>query len=139
MQLRISSRPTGVLFVDFDNDGRLDLFLADWWMNSPSMLLRNETKGGHWLQVQVRGGKGGNRMGIGARINVYPAGKLGDAFSRLGVKEIGSGYGYGSGQPAYAHFGLGKTERIDVEVILPHGKGKRGRRNVKADQRLTLE
>jgi hypothetical protein len=123
---------------DYDNDGRLDLFLANWWMEAPSMLLRNETKGGHWLQVQVRGGKGVNRMGIGSRINVYAAGKLYDKSARLGLREIAVGYGYASGQPAIAHFGLGDATAVDVEVVLPHGKGKIVRKNVKADQRLTV-
>lgn len=27
-----------------------------------------------------------------------------------------------SRQPAYARFGLGKPEKVDVEVILPHSK-----------------
>lgn len=124
--------------ADYDNDGRLDLFLCNWWMESSSMLLRNETASGNWLQVRVRGGDGVNRMGIGARVHVYPAGKLGDAKSRLGLKEIATGYGYASSQPAYAHFGLGEANRVDVEVVLPHGKGRIVRRNVTANRRLTI-
>jgi hypothetical protein len=124
---------------DFDNDGRLDLFLANWWEESRSLLLRNETPGGNWLQVQVEGGQGVNRMGIGSRVNVYPAGKLGDAKALLGCREIATGYGYASGQPALAHFGLGKTERVDIEVISPHGKGTLSRRGVQANQRVSVK
>src|SRR5262245_39391216 len=29
--LAVSTRGTGVLFADLDNDGRLDLFLPSWW------------------------------------------------------------------------------------------------------------
>jgi hypothetical protein len=125
---------------DFDNDGRLDVFLASWWVESPSMLLRNETPGGHWLDVRVEGGAGKavNRMGIGAKVKVYPAGKLGDATALSGCREIAAGYGYASGQAAVAHFGLGTQERADVEVTLPHGKGTVVRQDVKADQRLTI-
>ena len=39
--------------ADFDRDGRLDVFLCSWWPQKPSLLLRNETEGGHWLQVAV--------------------------------------------------------------------------------------
>jgi len=124
---------------DFDNDGRLDLFLANWWEQSRSLLLRNETPGGNWLQVQVEGGKGVNCMGIGARVKLYTAGKLGEAKALLGCREISTGYGYASGQPALAHFGLGKAERVDIEVILPHGKGAATRHGVQANQRLTLK
>jgi hypothetical protein len=124
---------------DFDNDGRLDLFLPNWWEESRSLLLRNETPGGNWLQVQVEGGGGVNRMGIGARVKIYTAGKLRDAKALLGCREISTGYGYASGQPALAHFGLGKAERVDIEVIFPHGKGALTREGVQANQRLTLK
>jgi hypothetical protein len=78
-------------------------------------------------------------MGIGARVNIYMAGKLGDASALLGCREIATGYGYGSGQPAYAHFGLGKEEFADVEVILPHGKGKLTQKSVRANQVLAVK
>jgi hypothetical protein len=124
---------------DYDNDGRLDLFLPNWWPDRPSMLLRNETKGGNWLRVQVQGTKGVNRMGIGARVNIYVAGKLGQPAALLGCREIATGYGYASGQPGYAHFGLGQAQKVDVEVILPHGKGMLTRNGVRANQVLKVE
>jgi hypothetical protein len=124
---------------DFDRDGRLDLFLANWWVESPSLLLRNETPGGHWLDVRVEGKDGVNRMGVGARVNLYVPGKVGEAASLLGSREISIGYGFCSGQEAVAHFGLGKQDTVDVEVILPHGKGKVVQKNVKANQRVTVK
>ncbi len=123
---------------DFDRDGRLDLFMANWWIDSRSLLLRNETAGGNWLDVCVEGKDGVNRMGIGAKVNIYPAGKLGDAGALLGSREIAIGYGFCSGQEAVAHFGLGKAEGVDVEVILPHGKGKIERKDVKGNQRIVI-
>ena len=124
---------------DFDRDGRLDLFLANWWVEDRSLLLKNETAGGNWLDVRVEGKDGVNRMGIGTRVDVYPAGKLGEAASLLVSREIAIGYGYCSGQEAVAHFGLGKQELVDVEVTLPHGKGKLTRKGVKANQALTVK
>ena len=124
---------------DYDNDGRLDLFLANWWLESPSLLLHNETVGGNYLDVKIQPGPGVNRMGIGSRINVYAAGKLGDAAALLGSREMAVGYGYASGQPAIAHFGLGKEAIVDVEVIFPHGKGKLMQKSVKANQRITIQ
>jgi hypothetical protein len=55
-------------------------------------------------------------MGIGAQVRVTKAGEL------LGWREISTGYGYASGQPALAHFGLGEVTRVDLEVKLPGGK-----------------
>ncbi len=123
---------------DFDRDGRLDLFLANWWVDARSLLLRNETKGGNWLQVVVRGDRGVNRQGVGAVVRVYEPGKIGQAAGLLGSREIAVGYGYASGQEAVAHFGLGRAEGCDVEVTLPHGKGKVERKGVKPNQRLEV-
>jgi hypothetical protein len=46
--------------ADFDRDGRLDMFLANWWIESRSLLLKNETPGGNWLDVIVEGKDGVN-------------------------------------------------------------------------------
>src|SRR5688500_15574034 len=101
------------------------------------MLVHNETKAGNWLQVQIKGSQGVNSMGIGSRIKIYRAGELGDAKALLGCQDMSAGYGYASGQPAIAHFGLGKEALVDMEITLPHGKGKLYRKNVKANQRIT--
>jgi hypothetical protein len=73
-------------------------------------------------------------MGIGARVRVFRAGTA----ELLGGQEIAAGYGYASSQTAIAHFGLGREESCDVEVVLPHGKGKLVRQGVKAGQRITI-
>ena len=127
--------PTG----DYDNDGNLDIFIASWWPEAPSMLLHNDTKSGNWLQVKVIGSKGVNSMGVGSRIKIYKAGKLGNVNALLGSQEISVGFGYASGHAAYTHFGLGKEGLVDVEVILPHKKGRLLKRNVKANQQITLK
>jgi hypothetical protein len=124
--------------ADYDDDGRLDIFLPSWWVEAPSLLLRNETPGGRWLQVQVEGHGGVNRMGVGSRVSVYRAGRLGQPGALLGCREIAVGFGYASGQPAVAHFGLGTEQAVDLELVLPHGRGRIERRNVRADQRLLV-
>ncbi len=125
--------------ADFDRDGRLDLVLPSWWAEAPSLLLRNETAGGHWLRVRVVGKGGVNRMGIGAKIVLYAERRLGEAAARIGHQEIAVGYGYCSGQEAVAHFGLGVAAACDLEVILPHGKGRLEKKGVKADQVLSID
>ena len=60
---------------DFDNDGRLDLFLVNWFRDNHSRLLQNNSKAGHWLDVQAIG-RTTNRMGIGSKIRVYRGGAL---------------------------------------------------------------
>ncbi len=124
---------------DYDRDGRLDLILPNWWLEGRTLLLHNETPGGNWLDVRVEGSKGVNRMGIGSRVRVYPAGKLGEPAGLLGDREINIGYGYCSGQEAVAHFGLGKEAAVDLEVVLPHNKGKVVQQGVQVNQRLTIK
>lgn len=110
---------------DFDNDGRVDLLLVNWFAGNHCRLLQNVsgTKGkpaNHWLDVQVSSDKS-NRMCIGAQISVFPAGKLGDATALLGFQELTTGYGYASGQPAVCHFGLGEINQVDVKIRFPDG------------------
>jgi len=124
---------------DYNRDGKLDLFLANWWLEQDSLLLKNETPGGGWLDVSVLGPDGVNRQGVGSLIRIYQAGQLGNAKALLGVREIAVGYGYASGQEATAHFGLGDVSVCDVEVILPHGKGRREQKGVKANQRIQVK
>ncbi len=111
--------------ADFDRDGRLDLFLASWWLETPSLLLKNETPGGNWLEVEG--------PPIGARVAVTKAG------ARLSSAELAAGYGYASGPSSAAHLGLGKEETVDVEILLPHGKGRIVRKDVKANQRFEVK
>jgi len=123
---------------DFDRDGRLDMLLPNWWSELPSLLLKNETPGGHWLEVRVVGGAGANAMGIGSRVELFEAGQGGVAAARIGSREIASGFGYASSQEAVAHFGLAERTACDIVVTLPHGQGQRIQKNVQADQRVTV-
>jgi hypothetical protein len=43
-----------------------------------------------------------------------------------------------SQEPASSHFGLGPAQKVDVEVILPHGKGKVTRTGVAANRVLKV-
>lgn len=125
--------------ADFDRDGRVDIFLSSWWTEASAQLLKNETKAGNWLQIQVDGAQAGvNRQGIGARISVYPSGSRADKSALLGSGEIAVGYGYSSGQEAVAHFGLGDLEKVDIHIQWPGGQGSTTKTGVAANQRLIL-
>jgi|SRR5919109_4476323 hypothetical protein len=66
-----------------------------------------------------------NRMGIGAKVQVYKAG-------------VGIGYGFGSGQPASAHFGIGNARVVDMLVRFPDGSEK-SLRGVETDTKLIVD
>lgn len=118
---------------DVDNDGLLDLLLVNWFSNNHSRLLRNESAGGNWLDVRVVGRRM-NRSGTGARVRVSTR----DGKELLGYQEISTGYGYASGQPALAHFGLGREAVVRVQVLFPDGRSVT-REGAASNQRLIIE
>ncbi len=123
--------------ADYDADGRVDLFLVNWFSGNHSRLLHNDSAPRQWLKVRVVG-KTINRMGIGSQIAVYRTGRLGEPSGLLGYQELSIGYGYSSGQPAECHFGLGNVELVDVRVMLPNGTVI-DRRDVAAGSTLVVE
>jgi enediyne biosynthesis protein E4 len=100
--------------ADIDRDGRLDVFLVEFDPALPSLMLRNETASGHWLEVSVGSEHG---YGIGWRAEVLEGGAL------IGARDITTTQGYSSGVAPVAHFGLGEVDRVDVRLV-PPGDGE---------------
>lgn len=122
---------------DYDADGRIDLFLINWFSGNHSRLMRNESSPRHWLDVRVAG-REINRQGIGSQVRVYQAGDDFQPKALLGYQELSTGYGYASGQPVVCHFGLGDATKVDLRVELPNGKVVK-QTNVAVDRALTIE
>ena len=96
-----------VAWVDYDNDGDLDIALVE---GTTLKLLRNDLPDkGNWVELRLEG-KTTNRSAIGARITVYAGGK---GFNRF----VSAGKGSGSQQPFIQHIGIGSETRIDSVVI----------------------
>lgn len=97
-----------VSWVDYNNDGNLDLFAAN-------RLYRNPGNGRNWLKVTVKGGNGSNAAAIGARVRVT-------AGDRVQIREVCGGNS-GNQDPLTLHFGLGDfAGKVKVEVFYPSGK-----------------
>jgi hypothetical protein len=103
--------------IDYDGDGDMDFFCGNW-PPEKNRLYRNDTKGGNWLLVRVEGRKM-NRMGVGAQVRLYAAGKAANTSELLGYQEVTLNGGYSSGRPAQVHFGLGTAATCDLEVTFP--------------------
>ncbi|MEM7582093.1 MAG: CRTAC1 family protein [Acidobacteriota bacterium] len=104
----------GVALADFDNDGRIDLFVTN--SGQPPYLWRNvQPTGRHWLQL-VPQGKTSNRDAVGTRVWVH-------AGDHTSVSFVNGGNGFASQSTRRVHFGLGSEAKIDrVEVAWPSGK-----------------
>jgi hypothetical protein len=127
---RIKHVGRGAAVADFDNDGDLDIVVAD--CGGPALLYRND--GGnrnHWLAIKARG-RESNRFGLGSKVRVTAGGAT-------QYREINPSGSYLSTSDMRLYFGLGKeTVARRLEIEWPRGK-KQVLENVPAGQVLTLD
>ena len=123
----------GAAYLDFDNDGDLDLVINT--NNGPAKLLRNDNGNQNdMLRIKTIGTRS-NRDGIGAKITV----KTDKGLQLFGMVKDGSSYLSQNELPLT--FGLGKPEAnktVSLEIVWPSGK-KESVADIKPNQFITLE
>lgn len=104
----------GAAFGDFDNDGDVDILIANW--NDSPTLLRNDYRGGgHWILLELLGDDC-PLPPIGAKVEIRANG-------RRWVEELRGATSYCSQNDLRLHFGLGSVERIEaMKVRWPCGR-----------------
>jgi hypothetical protein len=114
-------RCNGPCWVDYDNDGFLDLFITkgtdadNTWVSN--LLYHNDGNTNAWLEVKCVG-TASNRSAIGAKVRVQAT--IGGK-TMWQMREIHSGTGWGS-EPLVAHFGLRDATNVDtVRIEWPSG------------------
>ena len=115
----------GVAFADFDNDGFMDLVVAN--NNDAPLLLHNSGgNGNHFVSLRLVGTKS-NRDAMGARVKLTAGGIT-------QIREIAGGGSYLSQSDLRAHFGLGASTKIErLEISWPSG-AQQTFRDVAADR-----
>jgi hypothetical protein len=112
----------GAQWVDFDQDGALDLSLAGVTDTGMHLLLRSLMpleRRGRSIQVRVLDPEG-LATRAGAEVRVYAAGTR----TLLGTGQVDTGSGYNTQSVVPVHIGLPGPGEVDVEVIFP-GRGSR--------------
>lgn len=120
---------------DIDNDGRMDLFVANNNINSFNYFYRNIGPTQNYLVCRLVGGCGSNVAAIGARIIVYSG-------NFKVMREISGGQQMGSQDMLFQHFGLGNRTLVDSLVVYwPAGNSPKIQKltNVSVNQTLLLE
>jgi hypothetical protein len=106
----------GAAYVDLNNDGRLDLVVSN--IDAPAFIYENVAPNDdahHYLQVQLQSEVRGQR-GIGTQLTLTAGGQKQYVY--------GTPYrGFMSTVDDRAHFGLGRSQRVDsLEVLWPDGR-----------------
>ncbi len=118
----------GTAAGDIDNDGDIDLVISN--LRGPAVLLRNDTRGGHWVTV-ILVPKSGAAEAFGARVVLETQG-------RKQYAVVHSDVAYLSQNDRRIHFGLGGARRIERLTVFWPGGEKQEFRNLPVDRFLTV-
>jgi hypothetical protein len=112
--VRHGGNSEGATWADVDNDGDLDLFVANWGSeDEENALYRNEARGQSWIVVRPEGRRS-NRMGIGLVVRVKATIGGRPAWR---TRWLYPTTGYGSQSAPEVHVGLGSATVVDSLVL----------------------
>lgn len=114
-----SKDPRSSALGDFDNDGDLDIYLAD--KKEYNLLFRNNINDSNWIQIDVLDYTGGIGA-LGTKLDLYLAGHLGQPKFLKGHREIHGEYGYLGQDMPTVHFGAPASSEYDLKVTFLNGE-----------------
>lgn len=109
----------GAAFGDYDNDGWLDVLLANNLNdNQANALFRNTGTGNNWITLNLKGVES-NASAVGAVVKIRAVINGSETWQ---TRHIAAASGYCSQNSFSVHFGLGDATQIDeVQVLWPSG------------------
>ena len=100
----------GTVTLDFNNDGKMDIYLANYVGEVGNQLFRNDSPTDHnWVKIKAEGTES-NKSAIGARITIETAGQK-------WTDEIVGTSGYATQNSFTLHFGMGQNNIIEKMTI----------------------
>ncbi len=123
-------------FDDYNMDGKLDIVTggpgASFRDRETSItVFKNTTENGNkWLKIQLRQA-GKNTMALGSAVRIYKAGTKELIGHRLMMSDT-------AGTHPRLHFGLAKTDKVDVEVSYPNGAKTVSYKGIAANRYIVL-
>ena len=104
----------GVAYGDINNDGKLDLVLAN--RNVNYQLFKNDSLDtNNWIKLKLVGDYDINKNAIGSKITVV----TGDGVSQ--IRTVTSGSSRGAGNEMTLHFGLGTSSISSIKITWANG------------------
>ena len=98
----------GAAYADYNNDGRLDLFIVNH--DGPGILLENQTETKNsWLQISLEGATS-NRSAIGTSLRLYTN-------NSTQIRQVGVQASYLSQNSLLQHFGLHDNTSVDSLIV----------------------
>jgi enediyne biosynthesis protein E4 len=118
--LTIPKAARGAAFGDIDNDGGVDVAIANV-NDRPDLYRVQHDRSNHWISLKLTG-TASNRSAIGARVHIVAGGPL-----RIEQwQEVRGGGSYLSQNDLRVHFGLGSATVVErVDVRWPNGREER--------------
>lgn len=120
----------GSAVLDFNNDGWLDIVVADNVSATQNEFFKNLGGANHWLNVKLEGMQS-NRSAVGARVEAF-------AGEWKRVDEVRAGSGYNSQSNLIVEFGLGSRTQVDSLLIYWPSSKREKYVDLAADQTLKI-